>query len=136
MATFNKFTKFAAQLASGAHNLATDDIRCFLTAETPLAADTVSGDIAGIAVAYGYAASAVGTGLSGTGLTVAATANDIQWTAVGVAFGPFQYVVIFNNTSADKNLIGWWDYGSSISCNAGESFTVDFDTTTGYLQVT
>jgi hypothetical protein len=29
-------------------------------------------------------------------------------------------------TSPADPLIGWWDYGSSITVNNGESFTVDF----------
>jgi len=30
--------------------------------------------------------------------------------------------VLFNNTAANDELAGWWEYGSSISCNNGESF--------------
>jgi hypothetical protein len=55
------------------------------------------------------------------------------WTASGAGFGPFRYAVLYNDTAASKGLIGWWDYGSSISLSAGDTFTVDFDPTTGVL---
>jgi hypothetical protein len=36
---------------------------------------------------------------------------------------------------SNKELIGFWDYGSSITLAAGESFAVDFDPTTGVLTI-
>ena len=55
---------------------------------------------------------------------------DIQIVASGGTIGPFQFVVMFNETSASPAdaLIAWWDYGSEISCSEGETFTIDFDT--------
>jgi hypothetical protein len=59
-------------------------------------------------------------------------ADPATWTATG-AIGPFRYAVLYNDTSADDDLIAWWDYGSSITLNNGDTFTVDFDPTTGVL---
>jgi len=41
--------------------------------------------------------------------------------------------VLYNDTTASENLIGYWDYGTSITLGAGDTFTVDFDPTTGVL---
>jgi hypothetical protein len=57
--------------------------------------------------------------------------TDVTWTASGGSFGPFQYVVLYNDTQTTpaKPLIGWYNYGSAISVNDTESFTVDFGAT-------
>ena len=38
-------------------------------------------------------------------------------------------------TATYKPLIGWWDYGASMTLDDGETFTVDFDATNGVLQL-
>ncbi len=45
--------------------------------------------------------------------------------------------MIYNSTPTSplKPLIGWWDYGSSITLNDTETFTVGFDATDGVLQI-
>ncbi len=52
----------------------------------------------------------------------------MTWTASGGSFGPLQYVVLYNEdaTSPLDALIGWWDYGSSVTVLDGEQFKVDF----------
>jgi len=60
-------------------------------------------------------------------------ADPTAWTASGGNIGPFRYAVLYNDTTASKNLIGYWDYGTSITLGAGDTFTVDFDPTTGVL---
>jgi hypothetical protein len=62
-------------------------------------------------------------------------ADPATWTATGGTIGPFRYAVLYNDTTASKNLIAWWDYGTSITLSAGDTFAVDFDPTTGVLTI-
>jgi len=136
MATFNKFDDFVEQLCLGKHNLAAaqDVVKVFLSNELPLATDTIKTDIAEITVENGYTP-AGGKDITNDITVVTGTAqltgNDVTWTASGGSFGPFQYVIIYNDTQTSPvdPLIGWWDYGSALLVLDGESFTVDFGLT-------
>lgn len=129
MAAFNKFECFVGDLGDKVHDLDGDTLKVYLTNNLPdTAADSIKGDLAGIAEQNGYApadATGVWAEAAGTGTL---TGTDIVFTAAGGAFGPFRYAVLYNDTPAGPvdPLIGWWDYGSAISCNNGETFTVDF----------
>jgi hypothetical protein len=61
--------------------------------------------------------------------------TDVTLTATG-SIGPFRYIVVYNSTSATNPLISWYDYGSSLTLNTGESFLFDFDGTNGLFSVT
>ena len=132
MATFNKFNDFVEQLGKGVHQLHSGghDLKVYLTNATPDAsADTVKADLAEISTGNGYTGPVDAqndyTETSGTGTL---TATDVVITASGGTIGPFRYVVLYNDTptSPADPLIAWWDYGSSVTLNDGESFTVDF----------
>lgn len=133
MATYNKFADFVEQLGLGKHNLAAagDVLKVYLSNTAPdAAADTVKADLAEIAAGNGYTAG--GTDVQNTwaetGGTATLAGTDVVWTASGGSIGPFRYTVLYNDTQtvpADP-LISWWDYGSALTLNAGESFTVDF----------
>ena len=127
MAAFNGFEDFIAQLGIGTHNLNTDTIEVYLTNNAPSASgDSVLTDLVGITEENGYASADTTNTYSETGGTGTVAVVDVVWTGTTAnpAFGPFRYVPTVN-TGGD-NLIGWWDYGSAISVNTDETFTVDF----------
>jgi hypothetical protein len=130
MATFSHFQDFAEQLGKGVHNLDTHTLKVYLSNATPNAAThTVKTDLADITNQFGYDGPAdIANGYTETSGTGTLTGTDKTWTASGGTFGPFRYVIFYNDdaTSPLDALIGWWDYGSPISCNDGESFTVNF----------
>jgi hypothetical protein len=138
MATFNKFNQFVEDLAKKVHNLNSDALKVALTNSAPAASNAVFADITEITAQNGYAAGGAaatftsGAQSSGTYKLVLA---DTTITASGGSFGPFRYVVLYNSTPSSplKPLIGYYDYGASITITSGNSFTVDFDGALGVL---
>lgn len=141
MAAFNKFDSFTENLAEKVHNLATDSLKVMLTNSAPVAGNTLLANITDIAAGNGYTAggsvSAQVTSAQ-TGGVYKLVLTDVVFTATGGSIGPFRYVVVYNDTSASplKPLIGWFDYGSSITLATGETLTVDFDAANGLLTLT
>lgn len=137
MATFNKFNDFVQQLGSKTHNLASDALKVMLTNTAPVATNAVKADITEISAGNGYTAGGAAlssqTYTNASGTSKLAAANTV-FTATG-AVGPFRYAVLYNSTAASGNLIGWFDYGSSISLANTETFTVAWDGTNGILQI-
>ena len=116
-------------LGDKVHDLDADTLKVYLTNNTPSAsADSVKADLAGITEQNGYAPADIQNGWSESGGTGTLTGVDYEWTASGGSFGPFRYAVLDNDTptSPADPLVAWWDYGSSITVNAGEKFKVDF----------
>jgi len=60
---------------------------------------------------------------------------DTVFTATAGGIGPFRYVILYNSSASNKS-IGYYDYGSSITLNDTETFTVDFDAANGVLTIT
>lgn len=149
-ASANKFNTFVGDLASKVHDLVgttpgsdIDQFKVYLSNAAPSATDdSVKADLAEITNENGYAApvSITPSGASSNG-TVTLTGSKITITANGGTVGPFRYVVLYNDTptSPADPLVLWWDYGSSITLNDGESFTIKFnssDTTGTVLTIT
>ena len=127
MASFNKFEDFIESLGLGEHDLNTDTLKVYLTNNTPsTSADADKGDLVGITEQYGYAPADITNVWSESGGIGTLTGTDVVFIASGGSFGPFRYAVIFNDTHANDGLVCWWDYGSSITVENGQSFIVDF----------
>lgn len=139
MATFNKFDIFVADVANKVHNLGSDVVKVMLTNTAPVAGNTVKANITEIAAGNGYTAGGnTATLVSSTqtsGLYKLVLTSPATWTAAGGTIGPFRYAVLYNSTAASGNLIGWYDYGSSITLQIGETFTLTLDGTNGVLQL-
>jgi hypothetical protein len=136
MATYNKLNGFVEHLAQGVHNLNTGAITVALSNTapgsegTPPTGATSTCILANVTqVAYTNLSTRVFAGVSATQsagtLTLAAT--DLVLTSTGGSTGPFRYIYVYNDTptSPADPLIGYWDYGSSITLNTGETLTVD-----------
>lgn len=137
MAAFNKFNSFVEALAEKVHNLGSDTLKVMLTNTAPVATNSTKANLTEISAGNGYTAggnTAAVTSSSQTSGTYRLILGDpATFTASGGSIGPFQYAVLYNDSATNKELIGWWDYGSSITLASGESFAVDFDPTTGVL---
>ncbi len=143
MASFNKFNTFVADVANKVHNLGSDTLKIMLSNTAPAATDTVNGNETEITAQNGYSAGGATAGISSSSQTSGTykliPSGNVVFTASGGSFGPFRYAILYNNTagadSTHRPLIGYWDYGSSISANNGDTFTVTLDGTNGILQL-
>jgi hypothetical protein len=137
MAAFNKLPGFVEHLAEKVHNLGSDQLAIALSNTAPGAEGTPpNGATAACVLAnvtqisYANLSSRnLTTGSSAqTAGTYALALNDLVLTAAGGSVGPFRYVYLYNDTPAAPAdpLIGYYDYGSSVTLADGETFTVDF----------
>jgi hypothetical protein len=135
MPTLTKFYSFVEAVHEKVHNLGSDTLKVLLTNTAPSLSNTVKADISGeLSTANGYTA-------GGATITVTSSsqssglytliASDVTWTASGGSIGPFRYAVIYNDTASSDQLIGYIDYGYSITVASGQTFTIDFDQTSG-----
>ena len=140
MATYNKFYSFVEALAEGVHDFQTDTLKVYLSNTAPNAATmTVKADLAEISAGNGYTAGGNTATQSSSAQTAGVyklvLADPAIWTASGGSIGPFRYAVLYNDTASGDPLIAWWDYGTSITLGAGDTFAVDFDPSTGVLTI-
>lgn len=140
MAAFNKFQQFVEDLAEKVHNMGADALRCLLTNTAPVATNSIKANLTEITAANGYTAGGptptITSSVQTTGVYKLILADTVI-TAAGGSIGPFRYVVLYNDTptSPAKPLVGWWDYGASITLLDTESLTIDFDGTNGVIQL-
>jgi hypothetical protein len=133
VASYVKYQQFAEDLGNKVHDLfgTNDTLKVALTNTAPnVSTHAVLADITEISAGNGYTAGGADTQNDGTESsgTLTVTGVDVTWTASGGSIGPFRYVVLYNDTptSPADPLIAYWDYGSSITLAAGESFQADF----------
>ena len=137
MATYNKFNAFVEDIHNKVHDLANDEIKVVLANNTnpPVATDSIFTDLIGaVSMANAGDVTVTTTSSTETAGVYALVLVDKVLTATG-AVGPFQWVVLYNDTSTNKSLIGYYDYGTEISLATSETFSLDFDPT-GLFQTT
>lgn len=134
MAVFNKFNCFVLDIGTKVHNLSTDTLTIALTNSAPTASNATLIDITQISYTNLSSRTVTTTSYTQTSGTSKLICADLVLTASG-AVGPFRYVVLYNATSMSNALIGYYDYGSSISLASSETFTIDFDQTNGVLTI-
>jgi hypothetical protein len=126
MASFVKFYPFVEALAEKKHDLGSDSLKIALTNVAPSLTNSQLSDITEISY----------TDCSSRDLNVSSSTqsagvyslvlDDITLTSSGTV-GPFRYIVFYNDTSVNDLLIGYTDYGSSITMADGEYILIDFN---------
>ena len=129
--TLQKNYFFTLDLGSKVHNLnATDTLKLAFTNTAPTTATHVYADIVSPLALTNMATSPALTSVTYTETTGTATLGAATWTGTSQTgnFGPFQYIVLYNDSATSKNVIGWWDYGSALTLAGanGDQFTITF----------
>lgn len=137
MATYNKFQIFVGDLMGKVHDLLgttpgtdCDTCRVYLSNTAPNASThATKSDLAEISTGSGYSgAIAITNNGSRSGGTVTFSGLSVQVAASGGSVGPFQHVVLYNDTptSPADPLIAYWSRGSALTLDSGETFDIRF----------
>lgn len=139
MAAFNKVNSFIEEVFEAIHDLGLDTLKVALTNTAPTSASTVwaIGTFPAPTAANGYTAGGNTISITSSAQTTGTYKQvlvDSVYTATAGGIGPFRYAILYNFSKASR-IVGWYDYGSALTlAAAGDTFTVDFDPTTGSIQ--
>lgn len=135
MAAYNKFNQYMDDLHKAKHDWSSHTFKVMLTNTAPVATNQVLTDITEIAAGNGYTAGGTATVIttSNAAGVEKIVASNVTFTASGGSIGPFRYAVLYNSTQTApvKPLVCYFDYGSSVTLNSGETFTWTPDATNG-----
>ena len=130
--TFNKVNSLSENLAEKLIDLSSNALTVALTNTAHTSTWDELADLTQISY----------TNLSSRVLTVTSSAQtsgtyklvlqDLVLTASG-SVGPFRYIYIYDDNSTGDKLIGYIDWGSSITMSAGQILTLDFDASNGAI---
>jgi hypothetical protein len=132
MATFTLFHDALKFIGDGTIDLDSHTFKAYLSTATPLqATSSVKADIAEIAGGNGY--TALGQNLTSVTYTETSVGSgvwrfncaDISWIAAGGSIATHQYLIVYDDTAASKNLVGFVNRGTSDVIADGNTRTWD-----------
>ncbi len=144
MASFNKVNDF---VVNAVHNmdLESDQLAVALTNTAPGSESSnptsdgngIVGNLTQISYSNCSARNLTTSSSSQSGGVYKLVVADLTLTASGTV-GPFRYIYIFDDTvtSPADPIIGYYDYGTSLTLNNGDTFTLDFSPSNGVIQLT
>ncbi len=144
MASFNKVNDF---VVNAVHNmdLASDTLAVALTNTAPGSESSnptadgngIVGNLTQISYSNVSSRNLTTSSSSQSGGVYKLVVADLTLTASGTV-GPFRYIYIFDDTvsSPADPIIGYYDYGTSLTLNNGDTFTLDFSPSNGVIQLT
>jgi len=143
MASFTKVNDFVVNLAN-AMDLDSDTLKVALSNTDPTSGTNIAADGNGVLancteISYTNLSSRTLANVTSTQTsgTYKLSADDLTLTASGGTVAAFRYIVVYNDTptSPADPIIGYYDYGASLTLNDGDTFTVDIGTN-GILTLT
>jgi hypothetical protein len=151
MAAYNKFNITCQDFARAIYNLSTTCVlKIKLSNTLPTATMNTSTEITEISTAggggytLGGSSVAIASAIQSSGVYKLLQNAALVFTASGGTIGPFQYAVLYYSTGVTSSTINgssapalaWYDYGSAITLNNTETFTLTWDGSSGILQIT
>lgn len=135
--SFTKTNKFILNLGTKVFNLSSDSLKIALTNTLPTVSTVnqysdLTSPLATTNLSGATPFNVTTTSFTQTSGTAKLILVDLVLTATG-SVGPFQYVVLYDDTATNKEIIGFYDYGSSITLTTGQTFTIDFDGSAGVI---
>lgn len=145
MATsFTKLNGFVENLANKEIDLGSGSITIALsntapgaegTPPTGTAAECVLANVTQISYTNCSTRVVTVTSVTQTAGTLKAIYVDLVLTASGGTIGAFRYAYIYDDSSTGDMLIGYYDYGSSVTVQDGDTFTINFSAANGVLTI-
>lgn len=133
MTTLTKVNSFVEAVMEKVHNLGSDSLKVALTNTAHTSTWTKLSDLTEISYTNCSSRAVTVSSSAQTSGTYKLVLADLTLTATGGSVGPFRYIYLYNDTATNKELIGYIDYGSSITMSNGQLFLIDFDDTNGVL---
>lgn len=145
MSTNNVYTIFKTNVAKANFNLSSDTLKIalFTSSYSPNQdTDVTYSVINSNEVATGGGYTAGGVTLSGVTVNQDNTNHRMKLTATNPSWSPsgsgitFQTVVLYDSTLSTNNLVCYWNFGSNQTSGTSGTFTLQFDSTNGILDLT
>jgi len=135
MVSFTKIYSFVEFLAEKRINLGSDQLVIALTNTAHTSTWDELVDLTEVSYTNCSSRNITTTSSAQTTGTYKLVLADLVLTASGGTVGAFRYVYIYDDTATNNDLICYFDYGSSLTLQDGDTFTIDFDPTNGVLQI-
>lgn len=135
MATFVKINSFVENLAKKLIDLSGAALTVALTNTAHTSTWDELADLTQVAYTNLSARVITVTSCAQTAGTLKLVLADLVLTSSGGTTGPFQYVYIYDDGSTGDKLICYFDYGAALTLQDGDTFTLDFDASTGVLTI-
>ena len=130
MATYNKFQCFLKDFVDGKHDFTTATLKVALSSAANAPSASADVKLADITTIAAPAVGNVTLTTSSSGWAAGAfkvVVADLTLTATGDV-PAFRYVIIYNDTATNKELICYFDYGSEVTLHANDTIALDFGT--------
>ena len=134
MASFTKFQSFVEALAEKKHDLGANQLKIALCSVAPVVTNGVLADLTEIAYTNLSAREITTVSSDQTGGTYKLTLTDLTLTASGDV-ASFRYIVIYNDTATNDELIAFFDKGVAVVLADTETLLIDFSAGDGVLQL-
>lgn len=131
--------KFSLNVGSKVFNLASDQLKVALSNSAPTQStlnqySDISSPIASTNLSGATPFNVTTTSYTQTSGVSKLICVDLVLTATG-AVGPFQYVFLYDDAATNKEIIGYYNYGSAVTMAATDTFTIDFDAANGVVTI-